>query len=188
MNKTMGGIHKMYRHFPTLVVGCTQLESDLDKKTCKPFIKWRVVCTRSMRDTTRYTFLLEKVKYDRRMDLIIPVGRPFPIPVDAGKPRRYIGDGKIVVRRPDYQPETEEEQIVLTCLKAGINDYEQLVAYLENTGDMSEFEVLRVLKDLSLNLQDEGKRPKFVIDYPCIYKIFNSRSTPNLTTKVKVSD
>ena len=188
MNKTMGGIHKMYRHFPTMIVGCTQLESDLDKKTCKPFIKWRVVCTRSQRDTTRYTFLLEKVKYDKRMDLIIPVGRPFPIPVDAGKPRSYIGDGKIVVKKPYYRPETEEEQIVLTCLKAGIDNYEELVAYLENVGDMSEFETLRTLKDLGLNLQDEGKRPKFVVDYPCIYKTFNSRSAPNLKTSVRVSD
>ena len=189
MNKTMGGIHKMYRHFPTLIVGCTQLESDLDKKTCKPFIKWRVVCTRSQRDTTRYTFLLERVKYDKRMDLIIPIGRPFPIPVDAGKPRSYIGDGKIVVKKPWYKPETEEERIVLTCItQLGIDNYEHLVAYLENVGDMSEFEVLRTLKDLALNLQDEGKRPKMVVSYPHIYGIFNSRSAPNLKTNLKAGD
>ena len=164
------------------------MEYEVDKKTCKPFIKWRVVCMRSQRDTTRYTFLLERVKYDKRMDLIVPMGRPFPIPVDAGKPRSYMGDGRIIIRKAHYRPETEEERIVLTCLKMGIDKYEELVAYLENVGDMSEFEVLRTLKDLALNLQDEGKRPKGVIDYPCVYGLFNSRSSPNLKTSIKIGD
>lgn len=185
INKTMGGIHKMKRHFPTLILGCVQLESDLDKKTCKPFIDWRVTCTRSQRDTTRYTFLLEKVKYDRRMDMIIPIGRPFAIPVDAGKPRSYIGDGKIVIKKPGYRPETLEEAIVLEAIKAGLDTYEGLVAFLEAAGDMSEYEVLSTLKDLSLNLMP-WKRYKGVLDYPCVYKIFNSRSAPNLKTSIKI--
>ena len=189
MNKTMGGIHKMKRHFNTLIVGCTQLESDLDKKTCKPFIDWRVTCTRSQRDTTRYTFLLEKVKYDKRMDMIIPIGRPFAIPVDAGKPRPYIGDGKIVIKKSHYRPETQEEAIVLEAIKAGLDTYEGLVDFLEAAGDMSEFEILATLKELCLKLPPETrKRPKFVIWYPCIYHIFNSRSAPNLRTNVKVGD
>lgn len=186
MNKTMGGIHKMKRHFNTLIVGCTQLESDLDKKTCKPFIDWRVTCTRSQRDTTRYTFIMEKVKYDKRMDLIIPIGRPFAIPVDAGKPRPYIGDGKIVIKKHYYRPETPEEAIVLEAIKAGLDTYEELVSFLEAAGDMSEYEVLATLKELCLKLP--GKRPKFIIDYPCVYHIFNSRSAPNLKTSIKVGD
>ncbi len=185
MNKTMGGIHKMKRHFNTLIMGCTQLESDLDKKTCKPFIDWRVTCTRSQRDTTRYTFILEKVKYDKRMDLIIPTGRQFAIPVDAGKPRGDIGDGKILIRKHDYRPETSEEAIVLEAIKAGLDTYDKLVSFLEATGDMSEFETLTVLKELCLNLAPR-KKPKFVIWYPCIYFIFNSRSAPNLKTSIKV--
>lgn len=189
MNKTMGGIHKMKRHFPTLIIGCTQLVSDLDKNTCKPFIDWEVICTRSRVDTTRYTFLLEKVTYDKRRDVLIATSRPFPIYVDAGKPRSYLGDGKIKLKRPDYQPETEEENIVLTCIKAGINTYDDLVDYIENYGDMSEYEILRTLKDLALNLEEkEGKRPKYVIDYPCDYKLFNSKSSPNLKTNIKVGD
>jgi hypothetical protein len=187
INKTMGGIHKMKRHFPTLILGCTQLESDLDKKTCKPFIDWRVTCTRPQRDTTRYTFILEKVKYDRRMDMIIPVGRPFAIPVDAGKPRPYIGDGKIVIKKHWYKPETSEEAIVLEAIKAGLDTYDGLVEFLEDAGDMSEYEVLSTVKDLGLNLMPK-KRPKMVIDYGCIYRIFNSRSAPNLKTNVKASD
>lgn len=187
INKTMGGIHKMKRHFPTLIMGCVQLESDLDKKTCKPFIDWRVTCTRSQRDTTQYTFILEKVKYDRRMDMIIPVGRPFAIPVDAGKPRPYIGDGKIVIKKPHYKPETPEEAIVLEAIKAGLDTYEGLVEFLESAGDMSEFEVLATVKELGINLMPK-KKPKMVIDYPCIYRIFNSRSAPNLRTTVKAGD
>jgi len=186
MNKTMGGIHKMKRHFNTLIVGCTQLESDLDKKTCKPFIDWRVSCVRSRADSTRYTFILEKVKYDRRMDMIIPIGRPFAIPVDAGKPRHYIGDGRIVVKRYNYKPETADEKFILDGIKAGLDTYEGLVEFLDAEGDMSEFEVLSTLKELCLKLP--RKRPKFVIWYPCIYHIFNSRSAPNLKTNVKVGD
>jgi len=187
INKTMGAIHKMGRHFDTLVIGNTQLESDLDKKTCKPFVNWRVTCTRSQRDTTRYTFILEKVKYDRRMDMIIPIGRPFAIPVDAGKPRSYIGDGKIIIKKHNYRPETPEEAVLLEAIKAGLDTYEGLVDFLEATGDMSEFEILATLKELCLNLMPR-KRPKFIIWYPCIYHIFNSRSAPNLRTNIKVGD
>jgi len=187
INKTMGAIHKMGRHFDTLVIGNTQLESDLDKRTCKPFINWRVACTRSQRDTTRYMFILEKVKYDRRMDIIIPIGRPFAIPVDAGKPRSYIGDGKIVIRKPHYKPETQEEAVVLEAIKAGLDTYEDLVDFLEATGDMSEFELLATLKELCLNLTPR-KRYKGVITYPCIYFIFNSKSAPNLKTSIRIGD
>lgn len=187
INKTMGAIHKMGRHFDTLVVGNTQLESDLDKKTCKPFVNWRVTCTRSQRDPTRYTFILEKVKYDRRMDMIIPIGKPFAIPVDAGKPRSYIGDGKIVIKKPWYKPETPEEAIVMEAIKAGLDTYEGLVEFLEAAGDMSEYEVLSVLKDLCLNLMPR-KRFKGILWYPCVYHIFNSKSAPNLRTSIKVGD
>lgn len=186
MNKTMGGIHKMKRHFNTLIVGCTQLESDLDKKTCKPFIDWRVTCARSQRDTSRYSFILEKVKYDKRMDLIVPVSRPYAIPLDAGKPRTYIGDGKIIIKKPNYKPESADEKIVLDCIKSGMDTYESLVSFLEELGGMSEYETLTVLKELCLKLP--RKRPKFVIWYPCIYHIFNSRSAPNLKTKIKLGD
>ena len=187
INKTMGAIHKMGRHFDTLVVGNTQLESDLDKNTCKPFINSRVTCTRSQRDQTRYTFILEKVKYDRRMDMLIPIGRPFAIPVDAGKPRSYIGDGKIIVKKHNYTPETPEEAIVLEAIKAGLDTYEGLVEFLEAAGDMSEYEVLATLKILCLNLRPRYK-PKFVIWYPCVYHIFNSKSAPNLKTSIKTGD
>jgi len=186
MNKTMGGIHKMKRHFPTLIFGCTQLESDLDKKTCKPFIDWRVTCVRSTRDSTQYTFLVERVKYDRRLDILVPVSKPFPIPVDAGKPRSFMGDGRIVLRKPDYAPQSEEERIVLTVLKSGCEKYEELVDFLETEGDMSEYEILSTLKRLCLKLP--GERLKAVIWYPCVYFLFNSKSAPQMKTNLKSED
>ena len=163
-----------------------QLPSELDKKTCLPWIDWRVTCTRSRTDSTRYAYFVEKVKYDRRLDILVPVGRPFAIPVDAGKPRSFIGDGRIVLRKPDYQPETEEERIVLDVLKAGIDRYEDLVELIETEGDMSEWEILTTIKQLGLKLP--GTRPKFVIDYPCYYKLFNSKSAPQIRTTVAAGD
>ncbi len=186
MNKTIGGINKMKRHLNILMFGCVQLESDLDKKTCKPFIDWRVTCTRSTKDTTRYLFIVEKVKYDARMDLLIPFGLKTNIPVDAGKPRSYLGDGRIVIKRSDYLPETDEEALVLDAIRAGVDKYEDLVVFLEEEGDMSEFETLAVLKELCLKLPQ--RKPKFAINYPCTYHTFNSRSAPNLVSRVKVGD
>lgn len=186
MNKTMGGIHKMKRHLNSLIVGCTQLESDLDKKTCKPFVDWRVTCTRSAKDTSRYMFIVEKVKYDKRQDVLVPIGKPFIIPVDAGKPRSYIGDGKIIIKKHHYIPQTEEERIVLEVLKAGVTNYDDLVSYIESEGDMSEYEILYTLKELCLKLP--GKNLKAVIWYPCVYFLFNSRSAPSLKSGIKVEE
>jgi hypothetical protein len=183
MNKTMGGIHKMKRHLDCLIIGTVQLASDLDKKTCLPWIDWRVTCVRSRADTTSYTFIVEKVKWDRRKESLITIGRPFAIPVDAGKPRSFIGDGKIVIKKPNYIPENEEERVVLDVLKSGVDNYEQLVDILETDGDMSKSETLMTLKELGLKLINS--RPKFVIDYPCYYHIFNSKSPPQITTRLK---
>jgi len=186
MNKTMGAVHKMARHLDSLVVGCTQLESDLDRKTCKPFVNWRVTCSRPNRYTSRYAFIVEKIAYDTRRDMLEIVSKPLIIPVDAGKPRSFIGDGRIVIKKPDYKPETEEERIVLDVIKAGADNYEELVEFLETEGDMSEIEILETLKDLCLYRED--RKPKFVIWYPCYYFIFNSRSLPQIDTRLKVGD
>jgi len=186
MNKTMGAIHKMKRHINILIFGGVQLPSDLDKKTCKPWIDWRVNCTRSRRDSTRYTYFIEKVAYDRRTDKLISASKPLAIPVDAGKPRDFIGDGKIIIRKSDYRPETEEERIVLDVIKAGADNYEELVEFLETEGDMPEIETLTTLKQLCLKLP--GQRPKFAIWYPCYYFLFNSRSAPQIKTSLKAGD
>lgn len=184
MNKTMGGIHKEKRHIDTLILGTTQLVSDLDKYTCKPFVDWRITCARSRINRTRFTYLIEKVRYDRRLDLFIPISNPFSISIDAGKPRSYLGDGKIVVRKSrwNYQPETEEERIVLDVIKAGVDTYEDIVELLENDGDMSEWETLATLKELKF------RKSKRVIDYPCDFGLFNSKSAPQIKSSLRISE
>lgn len=187
MNKTMGGIHKVARHLNTLVVGNTQLLSDLDKYTSKPFVNWIVDCSRPSIHSTVYSFTVQRVGYDSHRDQFTPLGYPKVLPlVDAGKPRSFLGNGKIVIRKPSYIPETEEELIVLQALKMGIDDYETLVEFLDDEGAMPEAETLSVLKDLCLKLP--LKQPKYAIWYPCYYFTFNSKSAPSMTTKVKVEE
>lgn len=183
----MGGIFKEKRHIDTLIIGTTQLWSELDRKTCLPWVDWLVTCTRSKTDSTRFTYFVQKAAYDRERDRLQVVSRPFAIPVDAGKPRTYLGDGRIVIKKDWYRPETDEERIVLDVLKSGVVDtYEPLVDLLETEGDMSESETLATLKRLGLKLP--GSRPKFVIGYPCYYGTFNSKSAPQIKANLKVED
>jgi len=182
MNKTMGGIHKMKRHLDCLILGTTQQVEDLDRFTCLPWVDWQVICTRSRANPTGFVFWVQKVKYDKRVEILIHTGRPFPIIVDAGKPISYLGDGKIVVKKPEYKPETEEEQIVLSVLRAGAETHEDLVEFLREHGDMSESEILDTLKELKFN------KRKRVVDYPCWFGIYNSKSAPNLKTSLKLQE
>lgn len=179
MNKTMGAIHKMKRHMDCLILGTVQLPTDLDKKTCLPWIDWRVTCNRSHNNPTGFVYFVEKVAYDRRLDILEGVGRPFPMAFDAGVPRSYLGDGKIQVKRWRYQPENEEERIVLDVLKAGVDKYEDLVEVLETDGDMSQGEVLSTLKELKF------RKRKRVLEYNCFFSIYNSKSSPNIRTSVR---
>lgn len=187
MNKTMGAIQKTKRHLDTLIIGTTQLLEELDRKTALPWIDWKVTCSKSSTNPTGFTYFVEKVKYDRRMDLLVALReRPFPISFDAGKPRSKIGNGKIIVKKPQYRPATEEERIVLDVLKAGCDNYEELVDFLNTEGDMSEQETLAILKELGLKLP--GRKPKFAIWYPCYFWLYNSKSAPQLKTTLRVSD
>jgi hypothetical protein len=182
MNKTMGGIHKVKRHLDCLILGTIQLATELDKKTCLPWIDWRVTCTRSTVNKTRFTYFIEKVKYDRNKDILLATSKPFSISFDAGKPRSYIGDGKIHILKHNYYPETEEERIVLDVLNAGCDTFEELVSILENDGDMSEWEVLETIKVLKF------KKTKRVLDYSCDFSLYNSKSAPSIKTSVGLKD
>lgn len=182
MNRTMGGIHKEKRHLDSLIVGTTQQVEDLDRFTCLPWVDWKVICARSTKNKTGFVFFVQKVKYDKRMMVLLSIGRPFPIAVDAGKPRSYLGDGQIIVRKPKYNPETEEERVVLNVLNEGINNYDELVNYIGTYGDMSEGEVLATLKELAF------VKRKRVISYPCYFLIFNSKSVPQLRTALRIQE
>lgn len=182
MNKTMGAIQKTKRHLDCLVIGTTQLVEELDKRTSKPWIDWRITCTRSKIKRLGFTYFVQRVKYDRRMDVLVPIGRVFPISFDAGKPKTQIGDGRMVFKRPDYLVETEEERVVLDVMKAGVSNYEEMVDILDTQGDMEEWEVLATLKELSFNPH------KRVIDYPCYLRLFNSKSVPQLQTSLGLAE
>lgn len=183
MNKTMGAIHKVKRHLDCLIIGTVQLPSELDKKTCLPWVDWEVTCTRSVVNKTGFVYFVQKVKYDRRLDMLTPIGgKPFPIAFDAGKPRTDIGDGKIVIRRANYRPETEEERIVLDVLKAGVDNYDELVDFIETNGDMMENEILATLKELRF------RKYKRAVDYPCFFAIYNSKSAPQLKTSIRIAE
>ena len=188
MNKTMGAVHKTYRHLDCLVLGTIQTTDDLDRFTAKPYINWMVTCTKSSSNVTGFVYYVQRVAYDKRKDLLLPLGRPFPIPVDAGRPRSYLGDGKIRIttRGRLYKPETDEERIVLDVIKSGVDTFEGIVELLDREGDMTETEILDTVKSLGLKLA--GKKPKMVLWFPCYFHTFNSKSAPQLTTNVRVSD
>jgi len=182
MNKTMGAIHKRYRHLDCLIVGTVQLVRDLDKFTCLPFVNWEVTCTRSSRNTTGFVYYIQKVRYSRRLDVLVPLGEPYQLPVDAGKPRSYLGDGKIRILKDNYKPASEEERIVSDVIKAGADTYEVLVDYIETHGDMTEGEILATLKELRF------RKSKRSIIYPDYFGLFNSKSATEITTSLKVKE
>lgn len=182
MNKTMGAIHKIKRHLDTLIFGTVQLETDLDKKTCLPWIDWKVTSTRSVANPTGFVFYVKKVKYNRRDDTLEELGKSFPIAFDAGKPRTKMGDGKIKLLKWDYRPQSDEERIVLDVLKAGVDVYEDIVDILTTDGDMTENEVLSTLKELKF------RKSKRVIDYPCYFSLYNSKSAVGVATNLRMSE
>ncbi|MBU2249378.1 MAG: hypothetical protein KKD77_21700 [Gammaproteobacteria bacterium] len=183
MNKTMGAVHRVKRHLDCLIVGTGQLASELDKKTCLPWIDWKVTCTKSMANPTGFVYYVNRVKYDRRRDVLLVLpGRPFVIAFDAARPRPELGEGRITVVKPQYRPYTEEERVVLSALHAGIDEYDELVEVIEDAGDMLENEVLTTLKELKLNPR------KRVVDYPCFFGLYNSKSAQDIKTNLKVSE
>ena len=182
MNKTMGAIHKMKRHLDCLVIGTVQLPSELDKKTCLPWVDWEVTCTRSTENITGFVYYVRKVKYDPRISILVPLGSAFPIAFDAGRPRTELGDGRIVIYKPNYLHESDEERIVLQVLKMGCDTFEMLVDYLEKNGDMDEDEILDTLKELKF------RKRKRVIDYPCDFGLYNSKSAPQVRTSLRVEE
>ena len=179
MNRTMGGIHKEKRHLDVLILGTVQQVEDLDRFTCLPFVDWQVTCTRSARNKTEFVYYVQPTQYDKRMEKLALIGRPYTMVFDAGKPRSNIGDGKIVIKKTLYKGQTEEEEIVLSVLKSGVSNYEELVHILETDGDMTEKETLDTLKDLKFKTNIRA------VDYPCWFGLYNSKSAPQLSTSLR---
>ncbi len=182
MNKTMGAIHKVKRHLDNLCFGTVQQVEDLDVYTSLPWVDWQITSTRSVHNPTGFCYYVTRVHWDRRHRILVPTASPFPIAFDAGKPRSDLGDGRIVVVKYNYRPATEEERVVLNCLRAGIDRYEDLVEFLETEGDMIESEILSTLKELKF------RKSKRAIDYPCYFGLYNSKSAVQVNSRLKMSE
>lgn len=184
MNKILGGINKEKRHLDLLIIGSAQQEEDLDRFTCLPFVDWRVTATKSAINPTGFVYYLEKVAYDRKAEKLVPTSKSFPMAYDAGKPRSYLGDGKIFIKSEKswYRAETDDEELVLSCIKSGLNVYEDIVDVLGRDAGMSESEVLATLKELKF------RKTKRIIDYPCFFSLFNSKNSPELSAKGLLSE
>jgi len=137
--------------------------------------------------STEFTYFVQKVTYDKREDLLIPMGRPSVIGVDAGKPRSYLGDGRITLRNRDYEPVTQEEAIILKVIGAGIDTFEGIADILYSKGDMQEWEILNTLKALKYGKDELGRFNK-AVDYPDIFGLFNSKSSPNMKTSISTQE
>ena len=181
MNKTMGAVHKMKRHLDCLIIGTVQDPMELDKKTALQWVDWQITCTHSRSDPTTFFYYLNKVTWDKRKKVLLFLGKPLLVlEWDMGKPRSFLGDGKITIKKPDYRPENEEERVVLDALKSGIDTYDGLVDAITWYGDMTENEILLTLKELKF------RRRKRIIDYACYFGLYNSKSAPQIQTKIKV--
>ena len=189
MCKTIGGIHRLGRHLDCLVFGSVQDPQDLARQQSLRWVNWQVYCRKSSQNITGFNYYVYKMKWDKRRDTLTPMPLnqiPFLIPLDAGVPRKELGDGIIRIRRGDYVPENDHEYNVLEVIKSGVNVYEDIVNLLVQEKVMSQQEIGDTVKKLGLKIP--GYRPKMVLDYPCYFKIYNSKSAVALNTSVKFEE
>ncbi len=189
MCKTMGGIHRLGRHLDCLVFGSVQDPQDLARQQSLRWVNWQVYCRKSTNNITGFNYYVYKMKWDKRRDTLTPMPLnqiPFLIPLDAGIPRSYLGDGKIKIRRPDYVPENDYEYNILEVIKSGVDVYEDIVALLTKEEVMNESDISNTVKKLGLKIP--GYRPKMVLDYPCDFKTYNSKSAVALKTSIKFGE
>jgi hypothetical protein len=174
MNKTMGGIHKMKRHLQVLIFGTIQIMSDLDKFTCLPFIDWEIKCQKSANNPTGFIYRIFKCDYHPISGLRTSRKHVDVLRLDGAKPVTDLGK-PITIINNDYKAYKQEVKI-LDAIKSGITTYEDLLSEVKlKKGDDS---ILSILKHLFL------RRPQ-VIDYGCWFNVYNSRSTPQIKSKVK---
>lgn len=186
MNKTMGAIHKMVRHLDSLIFGSVQIVGDLDKHTCLPFVDWQINCGRSKDNWSEYKYVCYKVKWDiNKKRLVKIMMAPHTFIFDGAKPKKFLGDGKIKILRHDYMPYNEDERVLLDVIKSGYDDYDAIVDLLYNEGDMDEDEVLETLKQLQFG-RDRYGIFKRVIEYPCWFLVYNSKSAPQIKSSMRV--
>ena len=176
MNKTMGAIHKMLRHYPSIIFGSIQIISDLDKYTCHPFINYEIRANRSQTNRTGFIYMVYKCKYHQTSGVNIS---PYPIDViklDGARPVTELGM-PIEIIDSGYVG-SKVEMKLLDAIRSGVVTFEDLVREVKYRR-RDDTTVLKVLKYLFMH------KPK-VINYGCWFNIFNSRSKPQISGSKRI--
>lgn len=92
MNKTMGGLNKMWGHTETLHVGICQWTHDLDRFTCLPWATHEVRCVMSSTIPGAVEAHMYHVRYNRSTgQLVLLDKKPIRITIDGLKERPELG-------------------------------------------------------------------------------------------------
>lgn len=92
MNKSLGGLNKMWGHTETLHIGVVQWVHDLDRFTCLPWVTHEVRCQMSSERAGTVEAHMYHVKFNRRkMQLVLLDQKPVRIVIDGLKERPELG-------------------------------------------------------------------------------------------------
>jgi hypothetical protein len=96
VNKTLGGLNKMWGHTETLYMYITQWTHDLDRFTCLPWVTMEVRCKPSDSAVGVIEAHLYHVKFNYGTGKLIMLDKyPVRINVDAGRERQELGVSSI---------------------------------------------------------------------------------------------
>ena len=176
MNKTMGAIHKMLRHYPSIIFGTIQIVSDLDRYTCHPFINYEIRANRSANNRTGFIYLVYQCKYHQNSGVNIS---PYPIDVIKLDGARPVTDLGMPIHILDNEYSGSKVEIkVLDAVKSGITTYEDLLKEVKFRV-RDDTSVLKILKYLFMH------KPK-IVNYGCWFNVFNSRSKPQISGSKRI--
>lgn len=177
MNKTMGAVHKVKRHFHTLILGTVQLTSDLDRFTCLPFVDWEIRCHKSAYPGV-CNYLMYRCQWDAARERLLRSAVPIYIMrVDGAEPVDYLGEPIKII--DEAYTGSKDENKVLDAVRAGNNTWESLnidCRIVQRHGILKEEylkENKRVLKETLRGLY--LMKPPVVV-YGCWFRLFNSKS------------
>lgn len=168
MNKTMGGIHKVKRHFDIFIIGTIQLMTDLDRFTCLPFLDWEIKCRRSAVNPTGFIYMVFKLEYQgERRGIVRSISPIDIIKLDGAKPITELGEPITIIGEPRHNDRYEKK--VLDSIKSGVVTLEDLQKEVKFRN--SNTSVLKILKKLFADK---------TITYGCWFNIYNSKSPTQL--------
>lgn len=90
MNRTMGSINRLWRHFGITIFGIIQKEEDLDVFRCLPYVTTRVSCTWMGNNTVMAN--IYPCKFVSTKEVLQMTGDKYTYYVNGKKPVRLLGD------------------------------------------------------------------------------------------------